>query len=107
VRILFEGMAGGWFTGKSFKSYIDNIDESDAEDGREFEDARRIINGTDKAKLISGYALKYEAALRAAGYGKRTAPQAKPAAPPAPPVKTNWLSALIAALVSIFKRKSQ
>lgn len=110
VRILFEGMTDGWFTGKSFKSYIDGIDESDAEDGREYEGARKIINGTDKAKKIAGYALKYEAALRAAGYGDAPvaaapSPQPSTAGLPdnAPP--QNWFALLLGAILSIFRKR--
>ncbi len=33
--------------------------------------ARRIINGTDKAKTIAGHAVVFETALKAAGYGAR------------------------------------
>lgn len=105
VRILFEGMAEGWFTGKSFKSYIDGIDESDAEDGREYEGARRIINGTDKAKQIAGYALKYEEALRAAGYGESMVAPSTQVVTPSPSTKANWFSALIAAIIAAFKGK--
>lgn len=68
LPILFVGMQEGWFTGKKLRDFIDEIDESDKEDGKEFEGARRIINGTDKAKMISGYALVFEKALKAGGY---------------------------------------
>ena len=69
--ILFAGMEHGWFTGKKLDDFIDSIDESDEEDGREFEGARRIINGVDKKQLISKYALLFEKGLKAAGYGHR------------------------------------
>jgi putative chitinase len=48
VKILVEGMVGGWFTGKSLATYFYGP-KADALN------ARRIINGTDKAKLIAGY----------------------------------------------------
>jgi putative chitinase len=70
LPIFFVGMQEGWFTGKKLKDFIDNIDEPDAEDRREFEGARRIINGPDKARTIAGYALVFEKALKAGGYGK-------------------------------------
>ena len=35
---------------------------------REFREARRIINGTDKASLIAGYALDFQDALKAGGW---------------------------------------
>lgn len=66
--IMFVGMTEGWFTGKDLGDYIDNIDEGDVEDMREFTNARRIINGTDKAEKIGQHALVFERALKAAGY---------------------------------------
>lgn len=69
VKILFKGMKEGWFTGKALDDYLDHVDESDKEDLREFANARRIINGTDKQILIGNHALKFEKALRKAGYG--------------------------------------
>lgn len=69
--ILFKGMEEGWFTGKKLRDFIDTIDESDEEDGREFEEGRRIINGVDRKKLIASYALVFEKALKAAGYAQK------------------------------------
>lgn len=69
VRILFDGMYEGWFTGKSIRDYIDLIDEDDKEDLREFSNGRRIINGTDKQVIIGQLAISLEKALRASGYG--------------------------------------
>lgn len=68
VRVMFDGMEQGELTGKSLDDFIDDIDESDAEDLREFIAARKIINGTDKAEAIGKYALAFEKALKAAGY---------------------------------------
>lgn len=85
VRIAFEGMEEGWFTGKALDDCIDDIDEGDAEDLREYTAARRIINGTDKAATIGKLALAFENALRAAGY-TATGAAGKPAKPaPVPP----------------------
>jgi len=67
--ILVVGMKEGWFTGKSLKSYIDDLDEPDKEDLREFANARRIINGTDKQVEIGYLALEYEKLLKDAAYG--------------------------------------
>lgn len=50
--ILVVGMIEGWFTGKKLSDYISGT-KSD------FVGARRIINGTDKASLISDYAKVY------------------------------------------------
>lgn len=62
VRILVEGMLQGTFTGKKLSDYI-TLQKSD------FKNARRIVNGTDKAELIAGYAKDYDKALLAEGYG--------------------------------------
>lgn len=64
VQILVRGMEKGWFTGKSMGSYIG------AGRGavKEFTEARRIINGTDKAAMIAGYAEKLQDALAAGGW---------------------------------------
>jgi putative chitinase len=59
VEIAMKGMALGWFTGKKLNDYI-------TESKADFVNARRIINGTDKAVLISGYANKFLKALEKA-----------------------------------------
>lgn len=66
--ILFIGMEEGWFTGKKLDDYIDGFLESDKEDLREFSNARRVVNGTDRQVLIGQYALVFDRALRKAGY---------------------------------------
>jgi len=64
VQILFTGMELGSFTGKALADYIS--------DGRaDYEGARRIVNGTDKAALIAGYAEAFERALVAAVYSAK------------------------------------
>lgn len=55
--VLFEGMIYGLFTGKDLTDYV-------FEELCNFTQARRIINGLDKAELIKGYADKYLAALK-------------------------------------------
>jgi hypothetical protein len=78
---LFVGMETGLYTGKDLDDYIDDLDESDDEDLREYIASRRIVNGTDKAREIGKMALKFEGALTLAGYP--LAPKAAPV--PAPP----------------------
>lgn len=61
VKIMFEGMTtgksfAGDFTGKHLGNYFNKTKE-------DWINARRIINGLDKAKLIAGYARKFYAAL--------------------------------------------
>jgi hypothetical protein len=60
--ILIIGMKQGWFTKKKLSDYI-TLRTSD------FVNARRIVNGTDKAELIAGYAKEYDKLLKAEGYG--------------------------------------
>lgn len=71
VKILFDGMERGSFTTKGFNDFIDDLDESNDLDLAEYRAARKIINGTDKADPIAGYALTFEAALREAGYQEK------------------------------------
>jgi putative chitinase len=56
VNILFEGMLTGWFTGKKLAQYFSPARE-------DWMNARRIINGLDKASLVKDYALRYYAAI--------------------------------------------
>jgi len=56
VKITFGGMLHGTFTGKSLKDYFNDKKE-------DWVNARRIINGTDKANLISEYAKKFYSAI--------------------------------------------
>lgn len=79
VPILIQGMKDGWFTGKKLSDYI-TLQKSD------FKNARRIVNGMDKADLIAGYAEKYDKMLLAAGYGVDTTPPIKVKPNEHPPV---------------------
>ena len=49
--IIVDGMTKGWFTGKKLGDYTN------------YTDMRRVVNGTDRAELIAGYARTFEAAL--------------------------------------------
>jgi putative chitinase len=58
--VMIKGMADGWFTGKSLKSYL-----GDQPGTLEmFTQCRRIINGTDKAVKIAEEALEFQKALQ-------------------------------------------
>ena len=59
TRILFRGMAEGWFTGRKLGQYF-NAEENDPIN------ARQIINGNDKYTLIAGYHDLFALALDAA-----------------------------------------
>ena len=56
LRSTFEGMKIGAFTGRKLSDYIGN-------GRRDYVGARRIINGTDRAQLVAGYAEKFREAL--------------------------------------------
>lgn len=65
ARIMVRGMAEGWFTGRGLADYLPSSGEANA---RQFEDARRIINGTDRAVEIAAIAIKFQSALQAGGW---------------------------------------
>lgn len=65
ARIMREGMLGGWFTGKSFASYLPASGKASRES---YKAARRIINGVDKSGAIADYAMGFQEALVAGGW---------------------------------------
>lgn len=74
-RIASHGMRHGSFTGKGFQDYIHD-------NACDYVNARRIINGLDRADLIAGYARQLETLLRASlqTTGAATAANQSPAA---------------------------
>ncbi|SSY80655.1 glycoside hydrolase family 19 protein [Alysiella crassa] len=56
AKIIVLGMKEGWFTGKKLSDYIN--DHRD-----DYVNARRIVNGMDKAEQIARYARVFEMAL--------------------------------------------
>ncbi|KPH79415.1 hypothetical protein AE618_18530 [Bosea vaviloviae] len=77
AKVLIWGMSTGAYTGKSCRDYL-------AKSPPDYVNARRIINGTDKASMIATYAKEFQAALVGAGYGKAPTEPAKPVPTPAP-----------------------
>lgn len=59
-EILIKGMVFGWFTGVGFHRKCPVYRYNRAR----YKRARKIVNGTDKANLIAGYAMDFEKALR-------------------------------------------
>lgn len=57
LKITFEGMQKGLFTTRKLSQYIN-------EEEINFKEARRVINGMDRAELIAGYAEKFLLALQ-------------------------------------------
>lgn len=88
---LFDGMLLGMFTGKKLSDYIKT-------GSVDYVNARRIVNGTDRAKDIAKLATLFYKALTAAEWGVETAFVPKPAvvevavqpAPTAPQPKFWW-----------------
>ncbi len=59
TAVLFNGMIEGWFTAHKLADYINN-------GFCDYVAARRIVNGTDRAVTIAGYAVQFQRALEAA-----------------------------------------
>lgn len=95
ARILIRGMLEGWFTGKKLGDYIAGAD-------RNFLGARRVVNGTDKASLITDHAGTFLRALEAARAAEPAPPPSDPKQPPTAPAR-GWLAALLAFLLSLLK----
>lgn len=65
AKIMVLGMKEGWFTKKTLQDYLPATWGTK----EQFVQARRIINGTDRANDIAGYAVQFQQALKEAGYG--------------------------------------
>lgn len=99
ARILVEGMLDGWFTGKSLKQYVDTVDGNERQ---EFVNARRTVNGEDRAAEIADIALKFEVALAKSSPAPSVVSPTP--SPTAPALQGNWLVELVKALFALFKR---
>lgn len=64
IKIMVEGMRQGLFTSAKLSQFLDGIDESEAEDFREFKAARKIINGVDKDDVIATFAMTFKKGIR-------------------------------------------
>jgi hypothetical protein len=62
ARIMFRGMAEGWFTGKKLGQYFNDDDDDPI-------NARQIINGNDDDELIAGYHRTFLDALNESVHG--------------------------------------
>lgn len=91
VKIMWDGMIRGMFTGKSLALYFN-------ESGADWRSARRIINALDHADEIAAIAKKFHAALLFAGEAMPKPPDVEPMPEKPPPRAWSWLDAL-------FKRK--
>nr|WP_245425885.1 hypothetical protein [Rhizobium sp. J15] len=57
VTILIEGMLQGSFTGHKLEDHLNETTE-------DWLNARRIVNGTDRAEKLAAYAMAFDAAIR-------------------------------------------
>ena len=64
ARIMRRGMTEGWFTAHTLAKHLPGRLATP----EQYEGARRIINGTDKAHAIAVYAKQFEDALVAGGW---------------------------------------
>jgi putative chitinase len=73
VAVMFDGMTEGWFTSRKLSDY----------DGARYDflNARRIINGMDRAEQIAKYARAFEAALVAGDYTRQPIKELPPVTP--------------------------
>src|SRR5690606_13919665 len=102
VKVMFEGMLRGLFTGKKLADYIDGIEADFVED-------RHVVNGTDEAHRIAGYAKSFVVALKAANYSALpsqppvqtpppvSGPVTAPRPESAPAAKLGWIAAIAGA----------
>ena len=92
-------MEEGWFTGKKLSNYLDgNL--------ADYPGARRIINGTDKANMIAGYANEFASCLILAHYGTvspqiPTKPQVLGNPEQLPKIEPSGNSGLLAAIIKL------
>lgn len=113
AKILIAGCTEGWFTGVKLGDHLDKSPP-------DYVEARRVVNGTDKAATIAAMAKTYERALRLwtePQDGPEPAPAPEPAPEPTPviidlpavdvpdaPNPPSVLSAILALWSAIFRR---
>lgn len=111
VRILFDGMENGLFTGRKLPDYDYMLFVQPPKPAFKYYASRAIVNGdmAVNGSKIEKYGKAFEAALLAAGYEAVAVPTPKPEQPakiePHPIPAGNWLARLLQALAALFKRK--
>lgn len=70
ARIMVRGMTEGWFASDKGgrHKFSRHLPPKGSATSQQFAASRRIINGVDRADLIAGYAIKFQAALVAGGW---------------------------------------
>ncbi|ANK73723.1 hypothetical protein FA04_14505 [Ensifer adhaerens] len=116
VRILFDGMEKGLFTGRKLSDYDYMLFVQPPKPAFKYYASRAIINGDLAANGgdIDKYGKAFESALTEARY-QPASPGAEPTLAPPKPVspanseppttETHWLARLLQALAALFKRK--
>lgn len=97
AAVLIKGCMEGWFTTRKLSTYIN-------QGGADYINARRVVNGTDRAELIATYATSFYRALAAAKEAPKPSPAPTPAAKAETPASKphtipNEVIAAVAALV--------
>lgn len=114
VRILFDGMEKGLFTGRKLADYDAVLFVHPPIPTFQYYASRSIINGdmAVNGKKIDTYGRAFEAALKAAEYVRSVnipIPAPKPDQPakiePHPIPDGNWLARLLQAIAALFTRK--
>lgn len=115
VRIVFDGMTKGMFTGRKLADYDLLVTKNPPVYSFRYYASRAIVNGDTPANggHIETYGKAFEAALKAAGYvgGAKAAQDAIPAPAnipkpiPQEPASSGGLAAFWAAILAIFNRK--
>lgn len=88
AKVLVQGSAAGLFTGKKLVDFLPG----------DYANARRVINGTDRASEYAGLCRKFETALATAGWNAR--PNIKPLPRPKPPAAKTQGGKTIAAIIA-------
>lgn len=70
ARIMVRGMTEGWFAGDKVgrHKFARYLPTKGAATAPKFTSARRIINGIDRAELVAGYAMSFQAGLVAGSW---------------------------------------
>lgn len=97
AEVMYSGMQDGDFTGKRLSNYFSSSVNDPV-------NARRIINGTDRAQTIAGYHEKFLAAFKDADVPSVTPPPPPPPTPSAEYVTREEFNRLIANLADALSK---
>ncbi len=99
AHVLYQGCIEGWFTTQTLADHIHG-------DTTDYFHARKIVNGMNKARLIAGYADKFEAAIVAAIEAPPAPPDIPKPSPSNPaPKKRGFMDLLVELFTKLIRRK--